>query len=362
MANASLNEFIQHARDKGMDHATIRTILLSAGWKEKDVAEAITAQTLDMPVPMPPDLGGARDAFFHLLTFSMLFVSLGSLIFLFFEYIDRLFPDPAFAFDSSSDYLLSSIRWSLAALVVAFPLFIWFSRILAEDMRRHAEKSYSGVRRWLTYLTLFIAASTMAGDVITLVYYLLEGELSIRFLLHVFVILFLAGTTFTYYFLSLRLAPADPRRRTVGRTFQAVAVTVAAVAVVWGGVLVGSPAAERQRKFDERRVEDLRDIGREIRSMCRSDRSDDDAKSKLKRPLPKTLDEVAQAATYRKLDITDPETGAPYRYEITGESTFRLCATYSTERDQRWEVFWNHPAGDHCFDFDVFESPAGKEW
>jgi len=29
-----LIRFVDHARDKGMDHATIRHLLLSAGWKE----------------------------------------------------------------------------------------------------------------------------------------------------------------------------------------------------------------------------------------------------------------------------------------------------------------------------------------
>jgi hypothetical protein len=30
--SGALFEFIRHARQKGMDHATIRVILLSAGW------------------------------------------------------------------------------------------------------------------------------------------------------------------------------------------------------------------------------------------------------------------------------------------------------------------------------------------
>ena len=36
--NQELMQFVDHARDKGMDHATIRLVLLSAGWKEKQIA------------------------------------------------------------------------------------------------------------------------------------------------------------------------------------------------------------------------------------------------------------------------------------------------------------------------------------
>src|SRR5437588_10000954 len=93
--NEPLKTFIAHARSRGMEHGTIRVLLLSAGWRERDVVEALTEATLDMPVPMPPDTGGAREAFFHLLTFVALFTTLISLMLLIFEYIERLTPDPA---------------------------------------------------------------------------------------------------------------------------------------------------------------------------------------------------------------------------------------------------------------------------
>ena len=204
----ALTKFIAHARQKGMDHATIRLLLLSEGWKEKDIAEAMTAESLDMPVPMPVDRGGAREAFFHLLTFASLYTSVISLIILFFSYINRLFPDPALERYMTNPGDLSAIRWSMAAIIVTFPLFFWVSRFLLREMRQKPEKAWSSIRRWLTYLTLFFAALTLIGDVITLIFRLLEGELSTRFLLKVLVIFVIAGLTFAYYFLSLRSKPA----------------------------------------------------------------------------------------------------------------------------------------------------------
>ncbi len=205
---ASLQSFITHARDKGMDHSTIRMILLSAGWKEKDVAQALSAQSLEMPVPVPPDIGGARDAFFHLLTFACLYTCVISLFMLFFTYIDNALPDAAVDSYFTDDF--SGVRWSLAALIVSYPLFFFLSRKMLQEMRTHPEKAWSGVRRWLTYLTLFIAALVMLGDGITLLYNLLQGELSLRFILKVLVVLLLSGCTFTYYFLALRTDSPQP--------------------------------------------------------------------------------------------------------------------------------------------------------
>ena len=49
--NESLIQFVDHAREKGMDHATIRQLLVSAGWKDKDVAEVFCSRDLELPIP-----------------------------------------------------------------------------------------------------------------------------------------------------------------------------------------------------------------------------------------------------------------------------------------------------------------------
>lgn len=206
--NKALTDFIAHARKKGMDHATIRMLLLSAGWKEKDIARAMTDESLDMAVPVPPDTGGAREAFLHLVTFAALYTTVISLVVLFFDYVNRLFPDPALEPYPSYPGDLSGVRWSMAAIIVTYPVFLWVSRQLLEEIRVHPERAWSAIRRWLTYLTLFLASAALAGDVVTLVYKLLQGELSIRFLLKVAIVIVIAGLTFSYYFLTLRLRPA----------------------------------------------------------------------------------------------------------------------------------------------------------
>lgn len=120
-----LIQFVDHARDKGMEHETIRHVLLAAGWKEKDAAEVFCARDLELPIPEPTGVGSARDAFFHLLTYTALYTWATSLILLFITYIDFAFPDPA---QRTSYYALeaalSSIRASLAALIVSFPIFL----------------------------------------------------------------------------------------------------------------------------------------------------------------------------------------------------------------------------------------------
>lgn len=349
-----LKEFIAHARKKGMDHATIRLLLTSAGWKEKDVVEAFSEEGLDMPIPAPSDVGGARDAFHHLLSFAALYTLVISTIVLFFQYINRLFPDPALEVWRSEGQL-SAIRWSMAAIIVAFPFLLWMSRIIHREMEKHPEKSWSAIRRWLTYITLFVAASTIGVDIITLIYNLLEGELSTRFLSKVFVVLVAAGLVFTYYFQALKIYDRAKLRLLV-RTYLITASVIVTLALVWGVVIVGSPGTQREKNFDERRIEDFQAINREIRNIVYEGREplrDEDLVPT--QPVPMNLKDVKEKAYFAQLDILDPQTEQPYEYLVHSSTAFDLCAEFAHERDERRDIFWNHPAGQHCFSFDVTE-------
>ena len=360
MQHPSLKEFIAHARSKGMDHQTIRMLLLSSGWKEKDVVEGLTEATLDMPVPAPEDRGGAREAFFHLLAFVTLYASVISVLVLLFEYFNRLFPDVAFDYSSYNDDS-SMIRWFIATLLVAFPVFAWMSRIIAKDLSANPERAWSPVRRWLTYLTLFVTAGVLVGDGITLLFYLLEGEITVRFILKVLAVLLVAGATFGYYFLALKTSPKDPKAAQLNRTFAIGSGVLVLGTIVWGMFFAGTPLSQRARRLDDVRVNHLRTIQQEIYNIAYdgTDRYNQGRPfTRLPNPLPATLADVVENAEYNKPVIADPETGAEYRYEIDGTS-FRLCATFSTVRDQDYDIFWNHPATDHCFEFDALD-PSGK--
>jgi hypothetical protein len=200
-----LTGFIDHARAKGLDHPTIRTILLSVGWKDKQINEALITGQLDMAVPLPADVGGARQAFVYLLTFSLLHVAAVALVTLYFTYINRLFPDPAWESSPFTEIVeLTTIRMALAAAIIAFPLYLALSILLARDIGRNPDHARSPIRRWLTYLTLFIAAATITSDAVTLLYFFLDGQLSMRVLLKGVILMLLGCLVLAYYGLGLR--------------------------------------------------------------------------------------------------------------------------------------------------------------
>lgn len=206
-----LATFLEHAKARGLDYATTRELLRANGWKDKDVAEAFADRELELPVPKPHGASSARETFTYLAAFACLYTWVISLVVLVFTFVNLAFPDPA---ETHAAYRVewahSAIRQSIAAILVAFPLFLVLWRGILREIDRHPEKAWSSIRHGLTYISLFVAAATLVSDIIALVYFLLEGELTTRFLLKVVALFVIAGTAFVYLGLTLRDRGREP--------------------------------------------------------------------------------------------------------------------------------------------------------
>ena len=205
-ATQDLEFFVRDALAKGQSRDAIAAALAAAGWPAEQSRSALDAYAtvhFPVPVPKPRPYLSAREAFLYLVLFTTLYIfawHLGSLIF---DLLNEAFPDPADS-DYRFDRIGESIRWSTASVLIAFPVFAFMARHLSRELARSPVKRLSAVRRWLTYLTLFLAAAVLIGDMITLVYNVLGGETTIRFLLKVLVAAVIAGSIFGFYLRDLR--------------------------------------------------------------------------------------------------------------------------------------------------------------
>ncbi len=204
--DAELREFIRHALEKGLVRSEIVSVLTKAGWSETEISNGLSAYAaVDFPVPVPrpkPYLS-PREVFLYLVTFGALYYSAYNLGALAFDVIDRSFPDQLQE-QRFAQFAEDQIRWHLAALVVSFPLFLFMFRMVNNALTKDPIRRGSKPRRWLTYMTLFIAAFSLTADLTTLVYNALGGELTIRFLLKVTTVGVIAGGIFAYFLLDLR--------------------------------------------------------------------------------------------------------------------------------------------------------------
>jgi len=204
--NEELLNFVRDALARGQSRASIKDALLKAGWKVDQVEHAIAAfAPVEFPIPVPrPKLYlSAREAFIYLVLFTTLYLTTFNLGRLIFQFINLGFPDPAAYYDFI-DSARQAIRFSVASLIIAFPIFIYLSLLIGRSIKRDPSKRASKVRKWLTYMTLFVAAAVIIGDLTALVYSFLGGGLSLRFALKVLTVAAIAGGIFSYYLWDLR--------------------------------------------------------------------------------------------------------------------------------------------------------------
>jgi len=122
-----------------------------------------------------------------------------------------------------------------------------------------------------------------------------------------------------------------------------VGVAVVVLAAVIGGIiLLDSPAQERLRRLDERRVDDLHQLAYGV-----------DIYWTREGHLPASLAELSEEERIVR-DLADPATGQPYEYRVLGDKTFELCAVFTRDsgtggRDIPDRSFWLHGPGRQCF-------------
>jgi hypothetical protein len=285
----------------------------------------------------------AKDAFFYLLIFATLAtwtIGFGSLAF---DLIDRWVWDPLFP-NYQQSYDSYSMAWALAALLVAFPLYLFISRIAAGETTRQPEKLDSPVRKWLTYLALVIAACVFMGDLITVLNHLLRGELTARFTLKACVVLGLSAGVFFYYFSGLRRADTAQARLRRDRSMVAASTAIVATIVILGFWQLGTPGTQRQIRADAQRVQQLAETSNEIGRYWSAHQQ-----------LPESLNTLPAGA------LEDPVTHTIYEYHSGRGSQYQLCAAFARASDARElapeQSRWTHPAGHHCFTRDATEAP-----
>lgn len=206
--NDALVDFVRQALLQGSSRSQIEQVLLKSGWEQSHIKSALNSFAeieFPIPVPVPRTYLSAREAFMYLVLFTTLYISAINFGNLIFQFINLAFPDPA----SPTIYPWAQIRWAVSSLIIAFPVFLYVSFLLNREVKHDPNKRISKIRKWLTYITLFIAASVIIGDLTTLIYNLIGGELQMRFFLKMLTIGAIASAIFGYYFWDMRQDESD---------------------------------------------------------------------------------------------------------------------------------------------------------
>ena len=285
----------------------------------------------------------AKDFFMNLGAIVALYTTVVSLLNLLFTIINNTYPQITNGYNY---YGSQSISMPVATLIIFFPIFILLMWLMEKNYKVEPEKKHLGIRRWLTYITLFIAGLTLAGDLVTVLYYFIDGqELTVGFLLKILSVFVVILTVFLYYI-------SDIREKLLFRSrkiWALVSLIIIIASIVWGFVVLGSPWTRRQINYDMEKITALQNISSSVQGYYNNEGK-----------LPQTVSDIISfsgASDY--LNFTDGQTGKKYEYIKIGNTTFSVCADFNKKSTQEnltqpYDVpgivnLTTHPAGHYCF-------------
>jgi len=140
----------------------------------------------------------AKHAFLYLTSFLTLAFVAYSVGALFFEIINYYFPEEVESWQNT--FSQGRLKFSIAALIITAPVYFYVNRLINKDLVSKKLNFGSGVRKWLTYIALFIATGFILGDLISTIFHFLDGELTVRFFLKALTVLIISGAILLYYF------------------------------------------------------------------------------------------------------------------------------------------------------------------
>ncbi len=285
----------------------------------------------------------AKDVFLNLGAIVALYTMVFTLINLLFTVINRAFPQTT---DYYYNYGSQSISFPVATLIIAFPVLVLLMWLLEKEYMTEPERQSGGIHKWLTYLTLFFAGITLAGDLITIIYYFIDGrELTAAFLLKVLVLFVVSGGVFMYYISDIKGTLTGSKRK----MWRVATALVILASILWGFYVLGSPRTQRLYKYDEQKVNDLMNISNQVQSYYST-----------KGFIPEKLDALNALYGYPGVIPNDPQSGQSYEYVKSSNTSYNVCAIFNMQSNDNNQinrpaaypyggVSWAHPAGHKCF-------------
>lgn len=284
----------------------------------------------------------AKFAFWYLLSLvALIFMALstGQVIF---QIINKHIADfstgYAYIFDSSV------LKFAISSLIISIPLYFITVRQIETSLEKKELDKDAGVRRWLTYLILFVSSVVIVVWLIFTINNFLGGELTSKFLLKTLTVLVISGLAFSYYLYDIRRDSIKKNDRVILiYTVVGLVLTVGSLGAAF--FTVESPSEARARRHDLEVLSHFSQIDATVNNYYLESKR-----------VPEKLDDLKEQTPYlNAAALRDPQNGEAYNYQKNSDTEYQLCATFQTDntgpanmQDYTYSDRWPHGEGYQC--------------
>ncbi len=198
--------------------------------------------TLDKP-------GGSQNAkfaFFYMLSLVALIfmaVATGTIVF---QMINKKIVD---VLSYQGGFNEGALKFAISAIIIAAPIYFITSWFINKNLNVGKLNKDAGVRKWLTYFILFVAAVVMISWLIATIFSFLNGDLTAKFILKTLTAIFIAAAIFSYYLYDIRRAEIKAKDLIIRIYFFGSLIIVLA-ALITSFFFISSPTEVRNQKHD----------------------------------------------------------------------------------------------------------------
>jgi hypothetical protein len=299
----------------------------------------------------------AKYAFFYVLSLVALIFMSVSVGIIFFQIINKEIID--LINEYSGNYSDGAMKFAISAIIISAPIYYFTSKQIYKNLRQGKLEGEAGVRKWFTYLILLVSIIVMIVWLITTINGFLSGELTTKAILKALVALAISGITFSFYLYDIRRENIEGKKDKVIQIYFYGSLLIVLVAFVFSILTVESPAETRNRKLDQRVVNNFYEIDSSVNSYY----------NKYEK-LPENIAELQEEFNYLlDDDIINPITKQAYEYKVVAEDEYELCTTFlsSNKEDVEDEYgryadkMWLHDVGQQCISQKTQNIDAIKE-
>ncbi len=289
----------------------------------------------------------AKYAFFYMLSLvALIFMALATGMVVF-QIINKNIVDVISL--TSGGFSSETLKFAISAIIIASPIYFVSAWLINKNLFSGKLGRDSGIRRWLTYFILFVAAVVMIGWLIATLNSFLNGDLTLKFILKALTAIIIAAIIFSYYLYDIRRAEVKGVKNLIIQIYFYGSIAIVAAVLIAGFFFVESPALTRARKYDNAILDRFSRLDGALNSYYNENKK-----------LPDSLETLINQPTYylAEQDIQDPGTKVKFDYKVKSKDIYQLCANFKTSNKTQdtndmsyyYDSRWRHDSGYQCLE------------
>lgn len=286
-------------------------------------------------------------AFWYLLSLvALVFVafSVGAIIF---QVINKYVTD-IISYTYESRVSMELLKFAISALIVSTPLYFWMQALIFKNLKSGELDKEVGVRKWLTYFILLVAAVVVLGYLIAVINSLLDGELTTKFILKTLTVIMIAAIVFSFYFYDIKRENVSQGKDKLITSYLFGSLAIIVASLVFAFLVIELPQEARNRKIDQQVINNLYSINAAVDNYYATNKK-----------LPENLQLLLAIDSNNLLEshLINPFTKKSIEYKLVSDTQYDLCTDFLTNASQNeYPSEWKYQVGYDCITMTVYSA------